>query len=154
MLTIDIHQLELGPISIQETLPATWLELDEPTARADQPVEINLTAEKQEEDVLITGSIRTTLSVQCGRCSNWMPWPVHLTEFAQSLEIPSSYVIDLTPVVREDIILTLPVVASCTLGVDFRCPRNGQSYPPAPKETPLVAGSDLWQELNKLKLKE
>jgi uncharacterized metal-binding protein YceD (DUF177 family) len=83
----------------------------------------------------------------------WMPWPVR-TQSEHLLEAPHPASIDLTPLLREDILLELPLNAACHLGADGRCPITGELYQPPPEAAPgSLAGGDIWAALSKIKPK-
>jgi uncharacterized protein len=146
---IEIDQTLL----LEEVLPATILQLDEPMARQSAPVQASLSVSRDGESLLITGQVSTTLQVCCGRCAEWLDWPVTIPQFILLLEPPFADTIDLTPYLREDILLDLPVAASCRLDTDGRCPHSGILYPTA-SEPPPMSGLDAWKELDKLKGRE
>ena len=105
------------------------------------------------ETLLVTGLLSTVLQLCCGRCGDWIEWPISIPEFILLLEPPFTDTIDLTPFLREDILLNLPVAASCRLDTENRCPLSGQIYLPA-SEPPPITGQDAWKELDKLKDRE
>ena len=78
-----------APFEIRETLAAETLGLDPATSRVEKPIEIDVLVTKDEENYLATGWAVTSLSLVCGRCAVWMPWPIrakveHLFEGAAS----------------------------------------------------------------------
>jgi uncharacterized protein len=134
-------------------LPPETLALDEPAARAGQPIVAELRVEKDGENFLVTGFLQTTLSLQCGRCAERLPWPVR-TEVEHLFEAPHPNSIDLTPLIREDILLELPLNAACRLGADGRCPVTGEVYQPRPETTGSLTGEAVWEALSKIKTKD
>ena len=144
---------ETHPLELSEELPPDTLALDEATARADQPVSAELRIDKDGENFLVTGWLRTSLSLQCGRCTEWFPFPVRV-EVDHLLEGPHPNSIDLTPFIREDILLELPLNAACRLGADGRCPITGEIYRPRPEDTGSLTGEAVWEALSKIKPKD
>jgi len=67
---------EEHPLQIKEEISTEILGLDAATARAEKPIGVELTVQKDEEDFVATGWATTSLSLLCGRCAGWMPWPV------------------------------------------------------------------------------
>ncbi len=67
---------EEHPLELKETMPAEVLGLDSATARVDGPIQIELVVQKDEENFLVLGWATTTLSLLCGRCAGWLPWPI------------------------------------------------------------------------------
>lgn len=141
------------PLEIKEELPPEVLDLDGATARVEKPIAVELVVQKEEEDFLVTGWATTTLSMVCGRCAVWMPWPVR-AKVEHLFEGPHPNSIDLTPLIREDILLELPLNAVCRLGADGRCPVTGELYQPPPASSGTLAGKEVWEALSKIKTKD
>jgi uncharacterized metal-binding protein YceD (DUF177 family) len=141
------------PLEIAAELSAGVLALSDPGAKAEQPVQAELLVQRDGADLIVTGTLATTLSVVCGRCGVWMPWPVRVrTEHLFEAPHPAS--LDLTPLLREDILLELPLNAACQLGADGRCPVTGELYQPPPEAAPgSLAGGEVWAALSKIKPK-
>ena len=141
------------PLEITTELSAEVLALSELAAKAEQPVLVELVVQRDGADLIVTGTLATTLSIVCGRCGVWMPWPVRV-RMEHVFEAPHPASIDLTPLVREDILLELPLNAACRLGADGRCPLTGELYQPPPEAAPgSLAGGDVWAALSKIKPK-
>jgi len=144
---------EAHPLELKGEISAEILGLDKASACARQPITADLLVQKEEGDFLVTGWAQTSLSLLCGRCAEWISWPIrarveHLFEGAQ----PNS--IDLTPFVREDILLELPLNAVCRLGADGRCPVTGELYQPPPESSGTLVGEEVWEALSKIKTKD
>ena len=144
---------EEHPLQINEEVSAEILGLDAATARAEKPIRVELVVQKDEENFLVTGWATTSLSLLCGRCAGWMPWPIR-AKVEHLFEGPHPNCIDLTPLIREDILLELPLNAACRLGADNRCPVTGELYQPRPETTGTLAGEEVWEALSKIKLKD
>jgi uncharacterized metal-binding protein YceD (DUF177 family) len=144
---------EERPLELIGEIPASVLELQDQVARATEPIKAELWVVRDGENLIVTGTLATTLSVVCGRCAVWMPWPIR-TQTEHVLEAPHPASIDLTPSLREDILLELPLNAACHLGADGRCPVTGELYQPPPETTTgSLAGGEVWEALSKIKPK-
>ena len=144
---------EEHPLQINEELSPEVLGLDNASARAEQPICAELTVQKDEENFLATGWAVTSLSLLCGRCAGWLPWPIR-ARVEHLFEGPHLNSIDLTPLIREDILLELPLNAACRLGADGRCPVTGEIYQPRPETSGTLAGEEVWEALSKIKTKD
>jgi uncharacterized metal-binding protein YceD (DUF177 family) len=144
---------EEHPLEIKQTMPAEVLGLDPATARVDGPIQIELVVQKDEENFLVLGWATTTLSLLCGRCAGWLPWPIR-ARVEHLFEAPHPNSIDLTSLIREDILLELPLNAVCRLGADGRCPVTGEIYQPRPETTGTLVGEEVWDALSKIKTKD
>jgi len=144
---------EEHPVVINEELSTEVLGLDGASARAEKPIRAELVVQKDEENFLVTGWATTSLSLVCGRCAGWLPWPIR-AKVEHLFEAPHPNCIDLTPSIREDILLELPLNAVCRLGADGRCPVTGELYQPHPETSGTLAGEEVWEALGKIKLKD
>jgi uncharacterized metal-binding protein YceD (DUF177 family) len=141
------------PLELSEELSPEILGLDPKSAKSDKSIKVELVVQKEEEDFLVTGWATTSLSLVCGRCAVWMPWPIR-AKVEHLFEGPHPNSIDLTPLLREDILLELPLNAACRLGADGRCPVTGEVYQPHPESSGTLAGEEVWEALSKVKTKD
>lgn len=144
---------EMHPLELAGELPVDTLALPEDAVRTEKPIQADLRIEKDGENFLVTGWLQTTLSLQCGRCTEWFPFPIR-AEVEHLLEAPHPNSIDLTPLLREDILLELPLNAACRLGADGRCPVTGEVYRPRPESSGSLTGEAVWEALSKIKPKD
>jgi uncharacterized metal-binding protein YceD (DUF177 family) len=144
---------EEHPLDLKEEISAEILGLDGASARAEQPIGAELVVQKEEENFLATGWAALSLSLVCGRCAGWLPWPVR-AKVEHLFEAPHPNCIDLTPLIREDILLELPLNAVCRLGAEGRCPVTGEIYQPHPETSGTLAGEEVWEALSKIKTKD
>jgi uncharacterized metal-binding protein YceD (DUF177 family) len=144
---------EEHPLAINEEISAEILALNEASARAGQPIRAELMVQKEEGNFLVTGWAATTLSLLCGRCAGCLPWPVR-ARVEHLFEAPHPNSIDLTPFIREDILLELPLNAACHLDAEGRCPVTGELYQPRPENSGPLVGDEVWEALSKIKTKD
>lgn len=144
---------ETHPLELKEEVSAENLGLNERAARAEQPIQVELLVQKEEESFLVTGWAQTSLSLLCGRCAEWFAWPIR-ARVEHLFEEPHPDCIDLTPLIREDILLELPLNAVCRLGADGRCPVTGVFYQPRSETSGSLVGGEVWEALNKIKTKD
>ena len=142
------------PLELREEASTEILGLKEASARAEGTIRVELTVQRDDEEkILVTGWAQTSLSLVCGRCTSWLPWPVR-ARVDHLFEGPQPNCIDLTPLIREDILLELPLNAACRLGADGRCPVTGEVYKPRPETSGSLAGEAVWEALSKIKTKD
>ena len=144
---------EEHPLELKEEISAEILGLNSTSARAAQPLQAELVVQKDEENFLATGWATPSLSLVCGRCAAWLPWPVR-ARVEHLFEAPHPNSIDLTPLIREDVLLELPLNAVCRLGADGRCPVTGEIYQPPPETSGTLVGEEVWEALSKIKTKD
>jgi uncharacterized protein len=113
-----------------------------------------LTAQRLGGDIVAQGSLELTLDCECARCLKPFPYVIRLEPWTAHLPLegPEKVAVyddlaDLTPQIREDILLEFPQHPLC--GADCG------GLPNRSKEKKTGAGqadsSSAWSELNKLK---
>jgi uncharacterized metal-binding protein YceD (DUF177 family) len=144
---------EEHPFELNDTMAPEVLGLDPAIAKVEKPIQVELVVTKDEENFLAQGWATTALSLLCGRCAGPLPWPIR-ARVEHLFEAPHPNSIDLTPLIREDILLELPLNAVCQLGADGRCPVTGELYQPPPESSGTLAGEEVWEALSKIKTKD
>ncbi|MCX6864563.1 MAG: DUF177 domain-containing protein [Verrucomicrobia bacterium] len=124
--------------------------------RLSHPVEYELTVDRQSESLLVTGSLRTHVDCECSRCHKSFVLSLQVDEFSvlsplegeEALSVDGDFA-DLTPAVREDILLSLPTNPLC--GPDCRGLKpKGQSRELQVREQ--AEPNSAWSALDNLKL--
>jgi uncharacterized protein len=158
-IIINLIELREHRLTLAGRLPAAELGLDglDELIHAREPLEYRLQAELMNTSILLQGSWRIVLDCECSRCLKRFrlpleapDWACHVPLEGEDKAAQAGESVDLTPFLREDILLMLPQHPSC----GSQC-RGLQSAPPS-SETPGGARqtdetSGAWAELNKLK---
>jgi DUF177 domain-containing protein len=149
-LKVNLRHLEVHELHLKGELPVEELDLglQDEIMQAKKPLSYDLHVEEVAQSVLVQGKLALTLQCQCVRCLkpfeetiNLDNWTLHLPlEGGDAVSVDNDCV-DLTPFVREDMLLEFPQHPLC--GRDCRGlgeirRENGQSGPSA------------WNELDKL----
>ena len=160
-LAVNLRHLEAHDIELKGELPVEELDLGvhDEVVQVRQPLKYELEAQKVEDGVLVQGHLHLTVDCECVRCLKSFQYPLDLRGWACLLPLTGEEsapvvndCVDLTPAVREDILLELPQHPLC----DRECgglpkvsvTRTKNKNSAGKNET----GSSAWAELNKLKL--
>jgi len=142
-------------------LPASELELatlDE-LIQVTEPVSYDLAAQKLDKGVLIQGRLQLVLNCECVRCLapfrhplDLPHWSCHLALEGEEKALVVNDCVDLTPYLREDIVLAFPQHPLCKPECrGLVSARGGRADEPGGvKESRST--SSAWAELNKLKI--
>jgi uncharacterized protein len=127
--------------------------------RAEGPLQYDLEAQQIETSLLIKGRLRLRLQCECARCLKPFEYPIELKEWTRHLPLEgeerapvANDCVDLTPFLREDILLEFPQHPLCKpdcggLPKTHRGKaKKVDDLKPGPQE------STAWAELDKLKL--
>ena len=159
---LNLIELQDAPLHLQGLTPSAGLGLQglDELIRPAEFLEHDLQAEWMEDSVLVRGSLRLVLHCECARCLKPFDFVVDMPEWAAHLALEgedpvpvTGDAVDLTPQIREDILLQLPQRPLC----EPEC--RGLSNPPAGSQTGSKAAGgpeapSPWAELDKLKLKD
>lgn len=124
----------------------------DPALRAAGPLHYDVSAQSVEDQLVVKGRVWAEMSVCCGRCAKWESWPVAVDDFLVALEVDEEDdVVDLTPQMREAIILVLPDYPLCRESCKGLCPQCGADLnestcdcqPPADDRWSGLDGLDL-----------
>ncbi len=125
-----------------------------------QPVHVELTAQHLDDGILVRGQITAQLDCECGRCLKPFmhtlvvdPFDAHLPLTGDDAVAVDNESVDLTPLLREDMLLEFPQHPLC----EKDCDGLARKKPSLANQTdPSVAEaadpSSVWAALNKLKL--
>ena len=158
-LKVNLRHLEAGDVVLRGELPAAEAGLDCPDelVHARQPLRYDLTAQKAGRDVLVQGKLGVVLDCECARCLKAFQQRVELEDWTalvplegpEKVEIKDD-VVDLTPFLREDILLEFPQHPLCEADC-AGLPNRAEKIAKQTKGASQAAGSSVWSELSKLK---
>ena len=153
---VNIRHLEERDIRLQGQLPAAELKLGDcdELIHARRPLRFDLTVQRLGGNIIAQGTLELTLDCECARCLKPFPIVVRLDHWTAHLPLegPEKVAVhddlaDLTPQIREDILLEFPQHPLC--GAD--CGGLPNRSKEKKKGEGQTGGSSAWSELNKLK---
>jgi uncharacterized metal-binding protein YceD (DUF177 family) len=151
---VNLRHLEEGPVSLEDELTPEELDIDTKGTliRINEPLKYELEVQKMEGGLLVQGTLSLALDCECARCLkafrqklDFAGWTAHIPLEGEEKAAVVNDVVDLTPFVREDIVLAFPQRPLC--GPDCK------GLPGTEKSSEAPLTSNPWAELNKLKLK-
>ncbi len=120
------------------------------------PMHYSLDVGASSDGVWATGELSLDLELQCVRCTEPFAYDLHVPEVALQLERPPQETVDLTPELREDIILALPAYPHCDWSGERVCPGRlkTQEEIATPGESSDAASlpPSAWETLDQLKM--
>lgn len=93
-------------------------------ARCAGPLRYALEVGISDGSLWAKGTLTQPMELHCVRCLESFPFDIVVKDFAVHIELTGPEVVDLTPLMREDILLNLPAYP--------RCDREGGRVCPAP----------------------
>ncbi len=160
-LVVNLRHLEAHNIRLEGEVPAEELDIEtlDEVIQVGGPLRHDLEVQKLESGVLVQGRLRLVLECQCVRCLKPFKYELRLDHWTGHLPLQgedrvpvTNDCVDLTPYVREDILLEFPQHPLCKP----ECRGLPKSVFGKKKNTgssgPAELGASAWAELNKLKL--
>lgn len=153
-LKINLRHLEARDLHLTGELPVEELDLDlrDEMVRAEKPLRYDLQIEKLHHAILVQGQLELMLDCECVRCLKPFRqklklehWTLHLPLEGDEKVSADNDCVDLTPFVREDMLLEFPRHPLCKTDC-------AGLKKPVKKATTKQENKSAWAELNKLKL--
>jgi uncharacterized protein len=156
-LVFNIRHVEDQELVLRGELPAAELDLDalDELIHAPHPLVYDLTLERMEHAILAQGDLQITLECECSRCLKPFQYQLRLADWTCHLALTGDEkaevvndCVDLTPYIREDILLAFPQHPLCKPDCKgLAPPKDMQSS----GDWNSGSTSAAWAELNKLK---
>ena len=149
---IGVHLAQLPPEGkhLEGEEEADFLDLGAIGAKAAGPVRYALDVGWSGGGVFATGRVEVPVEMTCVACLQPFVFPAEVEPFATQVEVDGREWVDLTPPVREELLLALPNHPRCDQLSGHTCPY----HQPAPTGGgPPATAESAWDELDKLKLK-
>lgn len=152
-MKIHLRQIPQGEtLHLEDDLDPAFLELASANAEAVSPVHVSLDAGISGGGLFATGSLAVRARLTCVKCLRPFETDLVVPDFAVQVELDGRESVDLTPALREDILLVLPSYPRCDADGSTTCPATFQSAPIAP----LIDETDhsAWDALDQFKPKK
>ena len=155
-LTFNIHHLEAKDLHLEGELPSAELELElhDELIHPAEMLAYDLSVERIEGAALVQGRLSLDIEYECSRCLKKFSasltienWACHLPLTGEEATPIEHDLVNLTPYVREDILLALPQRPLCE-------PECAGLKPAAEKGPRESDSTSAWAELDKLKLEK
>lgn len=157
-VTINIRHLEDKEIDLAGEVSAAELDLEslDELIQVSKPVRYELHAQKMSHEILVRGRVSFSLDCECVRCLKKFEYPVEFSDWTCFLPLEgeekvviANDCVDLTPYLREDILLEFPQHPLC--GMDCAGLPNRSDVTAKKPGASQTQNASAWSELNKLK---
>lgn len=157
-LLANLRHLEKKDITLRGELPAEELEIDtrDEMIRLVKPLRHQIEIQRLDNALLARGKLVLPLACQCVRCLKpfeyrleLVDWTCHIPLVGEEKAPIQGDCVDLTPFLREDILLELPQHPLCKADCGgLKKPKVGKVKKTSPGATPETSA---WTALDKLK---
>lgn len=154
-MIIEVSKVSPEGFRYEGEEPASILELDQdPLMKPEGPVYYDFHVEKVAHELIVTGTLKVKLSVECSKCADFFSTTMTDSSFLRAYAVPEgTQMVDLTEDIREDILVNLEPFPLCSPTCKGLCPQCGRNLNEGPCSCKPASGKPgNWSELDKLKL--
>ncbi|MEW6382203.1 MAG: DUF177 domain-containing protein [bacterium] len=173
-MKINIKDIVGERTNLVFTVPVAHFDISPDEAVLRKDIQVNVKIEKIRKEILIRGTINTQLELECSRCLNHFLYPVaenfqtifqpfsprtldeeiELAKEDLDIEFYQDDIIDLTEIVRDQILLSIPMIPVCEPACQGLCPQCGQNLNQARCQCVTETVDPRWQKLQYLAKKK
>ncbi|MBV9463479.1 MAG: DUF177 domain-containing protein [Verrucomicrobiae bacterium] len=144
-MKINLRHLSVDPRRYEgEEAPAFLADGSQEIYHFEEPVRYDVEASLTGGSLLVRGRLETTVRATCVRTLKAFDLPVVVEDFTVLIEEPAGDLVDLTPSMREDILLALPAHPVCPEA-------DASGNLPTAHETFPAEGNQAWAQLEQWK---
>jgi len=151
-MKIHLRQIHEEGLHLEGEEDCTIPDLTTEDVRCAGPLRYALDLGISEGALWATGSLAQPVELRCVRCLEPFPFQIEAKAFSLHLDLTGPEVIDLTPHLREDILLNLPPHPHCDREGGRVCPAVARSESDVREPDSEGKRSPDWSALDKLKL--
>jgi len=153
-LLIDTGRLRQKPEEISGEEPVSSLDIEqEDLIRPEGVLAYDLTAQRVADELIVLGTLKINIIGRCARCGDNFTDKIFIPDFCRTFPLTSNNeLINLTPDVREDILLALPMVAVCSADCRGICSECGVNLNRKNCKCKRTDKKNVWEILDDLRL--
>lgn len=171
---LNVRDMELRPLRFSEEYPVGKLDSLDGKIRQTSPLAVDGQAELNRtlDEIRLKGNLRVTLEADCDRCLDPVSYPINasfdllylpaddegqpgetgLSDEDAEVAFYQGAGLELDEVVREQLLLALPMHWLCRTDCRGLCPACGENWNQRECDCPDLDLSDRWSALRALKL--
>ena len=161
-IRVNLRHLEERELRLEGELPVVELDLQlkDTLIQANKPLQYNLEVQEIENELLVQGKLTLPLQCECVRCLKSFEYLLEIEHWTRLLPLEGEEktpvdndCVDLTPYLREDILLEFPQHPLCEADCRGLPVKEGKAKKQPTHPGDSVQEPSAWAELDKLKLK-
>lgn len=154
-MIVNLRLIPDGGITVEGEEDPAIIDIDDPSTAFFHPIGYRLRLNRAGQILLVRGHLKTTGSFTCSRCLKEFKAPILVADFGREKEIgPEEVKIDLTPDIREDIILAIPAKPLCRADCRGICPLCGKELNQGDCGCPAPVSDSPFARLDRLTVKK
>ena len=151
-MKIQVNQIPAKGEAFEGKEQNDILELNDPVIRPVDSLSYSLFAQFDNDTLLVSGTLSILLELDCVSCLQPFIYALVVRDFSAEIPAGPNDTVDLTPYLREDIVLALPAHPRCDWDGSRVCP--GPKIPRQVTEETEPSQPDAWAALDELNLRK
>jgi uncharacterized metal-binding protein YceD (DUF177 family) len=151
-MKLHLRQIHADGLHLEGEEECLIPDLETESVRCTGPLRYSLDVGISEGALWTSGELAQPVELRCVRCLEPFPFDIEAKAFSLHLELTGPELIDLTPYLREDILLNLPAHPHCDREGGRVCPAVTQAEAEARTSDADGKRPPDWSALDKLKL--
>jgi uncharacterized metal-binding protein YceD (DUF177 family) len=152
---VNVHLKQIPPegLHLEGEEDCLIPELESDGVRCAGPMQYKIDVGVAEGSLWANGSLKQPVELSCVACLEKFIHQIKVPAFALHTELRGPETVDLSPFMREDLLLNLPAHPRCDREGGGTCKATKVDKPAGAKQQPAAKREHDWGELDKLKLK-
>ncbi|MEO6848683.1 MAG: YceD family protein [Chthoniobacterales bacterium] len=154
MVRVHSRQIPSEGLHLEGETDSACLGFEELDIQVLSPLKYSLDVGVSEGGFFATGKLSLKVTLKCVATLEDFPYDIEVENFAVQIELKGDEVVDLTPMIREDILLNLPPYPRLDREGAQESNTHQKQIGSISPEGESAHGSPAWDVLNKLKTKK
>jgi uncharacterized metal-binding protein YceD (DUF177 family) len=123
-LQIDVRNIDVEEKDFDGEIPAQVFEMDnDPLARPESGLRYHVHIQLAGKELVATGQLDADFRLRCSKCGDFFSTCIRSPSFLQAYDLSEGVeILDLTPDLREDLLLEVPAYPACADATSGTCP--------------------------------
>lgn len=152
-MKIHLRQIPVEGLHLEGVQEEDILGIEDADIQRLGPIRYSLDVGISGSGLFASGTLESDMELRCVRCLEVFKYPLRIDSFAVQVELDGVETVDLTPFMREDILLGLPPHPRCDWNGKKTCRGAGDLEALKNMGEQAAPVTDAWGELDKLKVK-
>lgn len=126
-MKVEVNKIPENGLILEETLDAQGLDIQIEGAKFIQPIRVRAQVSKVNKTVLVDLNLDTVAQADCSRCLSTTKQSLNKNIFLNYSFDKPNWQIDLSPEIREEIIIDFPLKPLCRPDCKGLCPKCGKN---------------------------
>ena len=153
-LQIDLRSVDVEEMEFSGEIPPQVFEMEKDTlSQPESGLRYEVLAQVAGKELIVQGRLDADFKVLCAKCGEFFSTSVRAPAFLRTYDLSEGIeILDLTPDLREDLLLELPAYPACAEAASGTCPNLRQVKTITKQPDEDAPGGNPWGALDNIQL--